>query len=220
MVVAKAREHGVLDRGTVRRVEVERRHRERGIEAAIMKLCIQRKKKRKCGQQSVESSSYSSQPSIPENGRRIQGRARAGARRQTAQTQLRGRSNPHSRHPCTPPSRAIFNVHQFTAPTRTPSEHAILPASCTLHPTIAARGPGHLYCVVQQRPRLAEQERDTFYTTQGQLSTRAILRPGWTRNTRMSVAWHRLTRPPSSKKVPRPAVPRGGGDELAVWELT
>ena len=114
----------------------------------------------------------------------------------------------------------MFNVDQFTAPARTPSAHAFLPAPCTLHPTIAARGPGHLYCVVQQRPRLAEQERDTFYTTQAHVSTRAILRPAWTRNTRMSAAWPRLTRPPSSKKVPRPAVPSGSGDELALWELT
>ena len=44
MVVANAREHGVLDRGTVRRVDVERRHREWGIEAAIMKTCTEGKK--------------------------------------------------------------------------------------------------------------------------------------------------------------------------------
>jgi hypothetical protein len=82
--------------------------------------------------------------------------------------------------------------HPFTLSTPTP-----LPNNC-------CAGPGHLYCVVQQRPRLAEQERDTFYTTKGQLSNRATLRPTWTRNTRMLAASHRLTRLRCSRKVLQP----------------
>lgn len=39
MVVANARVHGVRDLEMARTVEVDRRHRDRGIEAAIAGLC-------------------------------------------------------------------------------------------------------------------------------------------------------------------------------------
>jgi hypothetical protein len=43
--------------------------------------------------------------------------------------------------------------------------------------------------------------RDTFYSIQGELQAGAVSWTRWTRNTRMSVVWRRLTRRPSSKKV-------------------
>jgi hypothetical protein len=152
----------------------------------------------------------SDQPSIPESGRPIQGRARK-ARRVKQHKHSCAAGATHIRG--IPVLRRVEPSSTYTDSLR---RHVYFrsrfhPSTPIPIPKNRCAGPGHLYCVVQQRPRLAEQERDTFYTTKGQLSNRAIPRPRWTRNMRMSAVSHRLTRPRCSKKVLQPII-RGASE--------
>jgi hypothetical protein len=112
--------------------------------------------------------------------------------------------------------------HLQRTPIHCADTHALphTPPACHREPppTNCTAGPdAFLSCCAEQRPRLAEHERDTFYTTTGQLAPRAILRPAWTRSTRMWAASRRSTRRRSSKKVRRPGrrpAGRGGDMEL------
>jgi hypothetical protein len=130
-------------------------------------------------------------------------------------TNTGGRSNPHSRHPCTWPLRGTFNVHQFTAPTPAPSRTRFLPSTANAPPTNCTAGSGLLSCVAALSKGHVWRSKSgiLFTTTTSELRPRAVLRPAWTRNTRTWAESHRSTRHPSSKKVPQPQTsldgPRG-----------
>jgi hypothetical protein len=155
MVVANARVQGVRDLDRVRTVDVANRHRDRGIDAAMVNL-VSVEGTSDDEERNVLRLSDNAQPWIPESRHRTLRQARC----QTAQTQ-RGRSSPHSRHPCTPLIRPIFNVHQFTAPASTTplTLHTGPPPPNT---TNCSATPWRFPTSIRQRPRLAERERDTF----------------------------------------------------------
>jgi hypothetical protein len=130
-------------------------------------------------------------------------------------------------------TRAAHNcTHPCIAPQSTPTTSPIptppLPyrtppaVSHTLTPPRKRQPKGlTAHRQLSQRPRQAEQEKNTAHLPEDGLAAAACTLQPWTRSTRTLAEWHRSTRLPSSRKVRRRQMHGGAcGGALTMRALT